>query len=573
MKKLTRLIAGLSVLAVLMVCMTAVSFAGTAEDKVTVSYRAAEVGSFISLNETLTVQGDLVETNFPDVAEFEPDGVSYLDAIVADHIALYGADKLAENLEVFKSDGYAWINKAYGKSLLATVNNNYYTSSVHDQISDADELVSLIYDDGDYNRTYLYFDKSTYRALPGEDITLKLTANSYGSDYTPDSATVSVINEETGAFEELPAEYKDGQVTVKFTEAGLYRIAAVGKVSYNSWGTDVTTDCYGAYAEVKVGKMAGVLFEAVDAEKFTTIYSVLEVDSYLAEKYFPEIAKYEPEEPSFLDALVAAHIGEYGADKVAEHMAAADAGEYVWVTKAFDQQLLGSVNNKVYTSSVDEPIKDEDFLCAMLYNDGDYNRTFAYFDKEDYTTAVGKTLSLKVSANSYGTDYVPDSATIGTIDLFDIHITDMATKYADGTAKVTFKKAGIYLITSRGKVSYDAWGTPVTTDYMGALAVVTVNKGTNPLTAKGKTVKASSKKKMTFTAKKAFTVKKNQGKVTYKKASGNSKITVSKAGKVTVKKGLKKGKTYSIKVKVTAAGNANYKKGTKTATLKVKITK
>ena len=78
---------------------------------------------------------------------------------------------------------------------------------------------------------------------------------------------------------------------------------------------------------------------------------------------------------------------------------------------------------------------------------------------------------------------------------------------------------------------------------------------------------------MTFTAKKAFTVKKNQGKVTYKKASGNSKITVSKAGKVTVKKGLKKGKTYSIKVKVTAAGNANYKKGTKTATLKVKITK
>ena len=223
MKKLTRLIAGLSVLAVLMVCMTAVSFAGTAEDKVTVSYRAAEVGSFISLNETLTVQGDLTETYFPDVAEFEPDGVSYLDAIVADHIALYGADKLAENLEVFKSDGYAWINKAYGKSLLATINGWNYINSVHENISDNDELVLLLYNDGDWKKTYLRFDKAAFTALPNEDLVLNVTATSYGLDYTPDSVTLYAIEEGTGKFVELPAEYNEGKITVKFPEKEIGR--------------------------------------------------------------------------------------------------------------------------------------------------------------------------------------------------------------------------------------------------------------------------------------------------------------------------------------------------------------
>lgn len=96
----------------------------------------------------------------------------------------------------------------------------------------------------------------------------------------------------------------------------------------------------------------------------------------------------------------------------------------------------------------------------------------------------------------------------------------------------------------------------------------------NPITAKAKTVtfKASKvkKKAQSVKASKAFTVKKAQGKVTYKKTSGSKKIAVSKAGKVTVKKGTKKG-TYKAKVKVTAAGNATYKSGSKTVTLKVKV--
>ena len=82
---------------------------------------------------------------------------------------------------------------------------------------------------------------------------------------------------------------------------------------------------------------------------------------------------------------------------------------------------------------------------------------------------------------------------------------------------------------------------------------------------------------MTWTAVKA---KNAAGKVTYKRAkiacskklmrAAKAKIKVNKkTGKITLKKGLKKGK-YTVTVKVTAKGDDWYNAGTKT--VKVKIT-
>ena len=57
------------------------------------------------------------------------------------------------------------------------------------------------------------------------------------------------------------------------------------------------------------------------------------------------------------------------------------------------------------------------------------------------------------------------------------------------------------------------------------------------------------------------TMRKGKGTITYTKARGNKNITISKkSGKVTVKKGLKKG-VYRVKVWVSAKGSANYKAG------------
>ncbi len=129
------------------------------------------------------------------------------------------------------------------------------------------------------------------------------------------------------------------------------------------------------------------------------------------------------------------------------------------------------------------------------------------------------------------------------------------------TKKPTYTATGIktYKCTVCGKV--------IKTIKLAKLA-----KKTNPLTAKGKTktvkYKTVKKKSIVFARKDAITIKNAKGKVTFKKAKGNKKIAVSGAGKITVKKGLKKG-TYKVKVNVKAAGTSSYKAATKTVTVSI----
>lgn len=84
-------------------------------------------------------------------------------------------------------------------------------------------------------------------------------------------------------------------------------------------------------------------------------------------------------------------------------------------------------------------------------------------------------------------------------------------------------------------------------------------------------VKALKKKTQTVTP---ISIKKAQGKVTYKLVSGDAKSKKvlklnKKTGKVTVKKGTKKG-TYKLKVKVLSAGTKEHKAGDKTVTITVR---
>jgi hypothetical protein len=146
--------------------------------------------------------------------------------------------------------------------------------------------------------------------------------------------------------------------------------------------------------------------------------------------------------------------------------------------------------------------------------------------------------------------------------------TDYTVKILNSKGKTIAspKTAGTYTVKITGKRYYT--GT--------AKASYKINKAANKLKIKGKTAKVAYKKlkKKTQTLKAARVIafiNKGQGKKTYTKKSGRRKITVNKkTGKVTVKKGLKKG-AYKVKVKVRAAGNANYKALTRTVTFKVKV--
>ncbi|MDO4805798.1 MAG: MBG domain-containing protein [Coriobacteriales bacterium] len=195
---------------------------------------------------------------------------------------------------------------------------------------------------------------------------------------------------------------------------------------------------------------------------------------------------------------------------------------------------------------------------------------------------------IKASAKHAGvtTTYSPAKAvaTAGNVAVSKAH---GAVTYANASTNATAKKflvnkstgkvtvpkatsAGTYAVivkvTAAGNANYEAGSKAVSYK-------VVVNKAANPMTVKAgkKTASFSTLKKKAVAVKCPVTVSKAQGKVTYAKAGGSAVLTINKnTGKVTVKKGTKKG-TYSIKIKVTAAGNGNYKAATKTVTGKVVV--
>ena len=122
-------------------------------------------------------------------------------------------------------------------------------------------------------------------------------------------------------------------------------------------------------------------------------------------------------------------------------------------------------------------------------------------------------------------------------------------------------KPGTYMVTIVG-----------TGDYTGiAKATYTIKKAANTLKIKAKTatVKFAKLKKKAQAVTNSKIAKKGQGKVTYKNVSAK-KFKINSKGKLTIAKGTKKG-TYTVKIQVKAAGNANYKAATKTVTFKVTV--
>ena len=118
----------------------------------------------------------------------------------------------------------------------------------------------------------------------------------------------------------------------------------------------------------------------------------------------------------------------------------------------------------------------------------------------------------------------------------------------------------------------------VTWNQMAESGFITYNyKKANTMTVKlkKKTVKVSAgkakKKNQYIKRSKLLTIKKNVGKLSFAKVSGNANITINKtSGKITVKKKTKKG-TYKVQIAVKAAGNASYVTSTKTVTVKIKV--
>ena len=180
---------------------------------------------------------------------------------------------------------------------------------------------------------------------------------------------------------------------------------------------------------------------------------------------------------------------------------------------------------------------------------------------QSITVAVKNTKN--VVSKKYGDKAFSLGAKAKTAMTYKSSNTKVAT--VDRKGKVTIKAAGTAKITIAAKAtsSYKAATKTLTVKVAKAAPVLKTK-----ITSKNVSYSALRKKAQVFTLGASVSSK---GTLTYAKTAGSSAFTVNKTnGKITVKKGLKKG-TYKIKVKISAKATANYNAGTKTVLVTVRV--
>ena len=185
-------------------------------------------------------------------------------------------------------------------------------------------------------------------------------------------------------------------------------------------------------------------------------------------------------------------------------------------------------------------------------------------------TAAGYTAALKAAVTGAATTAVAVAdaeAAIAVTDAFaklPAEVTAANAKEAKAAAEAAIKAYGELSEAQKKLVPSADYDKAVQTIKAADEAVANADKAA-AAKVKGKTVKAKAAKKTT--AKLKVVTSESGAKSTFKKTSGNSKVTVSKTGKIVVKKGLKAGKKYTVKVKATVGAS------TKTVKVIVKVAK
>ncbi|MBR6160190.1 MAG: chitobiase/beta-hexosaminidase C-terminal domain-containing protein [Lachnospiraceae bacterium] len=182
---------------------------------------------------------------------------------------------------------------------------------------------------------------------------------------------------------------------------------------------------------------------------------------------------------------------------------------------------------------------------------------------------------LKSSKIGYnGKNRTPVVKTIKGLKLKEGTDYSVSVQNSKGKAVKTYKAPGKYTLVIKGKGNYTG-STKVGYEIV---------KGTNPLNVTAVKEKYNvpfskiKKKDQTINKDKLFKFrKKGAGSITYSVSSAKKDkksfkkfFSVSSKGKLTIKKGLKKG-SYTVKVNVKAKGDKNYKSATKTVKFTVKV--
>lgn len=504
------------------------------------------------------------------VSDTNKDGkITYDEALQAAH-------------EKYCKDGYASndtgvVTKLWGvTTTFAMLYQNDVSIPVYanaQEVKAGDDLVAAVIKDQEgYSDCFGYFDKKAIATTAGETFTLTLKADSWGTTLKVPSIQVGTWKDGTFTVLADKATDADGKITLSFDKPGAYVVSANGTVENGGKNCPLTApycivtvqaDPIDVYMTVS---NAGTL--ALARQKVTV--TDLNKDSVI----------------SFDEALQATHEkyckGGYSVTQFPT---------YAWVTSLWGVKDGGYIfykNDTMTTNVCEEAVAQGDDLVAAVQKDTKYySDHYSYFDKKELTVKAGTEFALKLAASQpmdpTALGMAAKSVQVGTWKGGKFTALKGKTTDKDGKVTLSFDKIGTYVVSASGTVSDDVtvdWATGKT-EKMDCLitapvCIVTVTQGDNTMKVSAIAQKnipaATYGKNSTIAAKKAISVKDARGAVTYKKVSGNAKITVASNGKITVKKGLKVG-TYKVKIAVTAAGNASFKKATKNVTVALSVKK
>jgi len=593
MKKIAKLIIGLSVLTMLMVCMTTVSFADAAKVNVTVgSSSIIKENSFDFTTRTLTVSGDASETYGIDDTKTET-LVTFADVLCTMCAEKYGdafkKETAADYLAI--GDG-GWVTKWFG---ITTSNVGYafnhdfnMSGSAFDEVADGTYIDIL--EMSNFSSPLTYFDQEEVTTGINEPVTLQLSGSSYGMTKAvikpAEGKTVqAALVDEKGDLEDIKGVVldQDGKITVSFDKAGIYYVSAYGEgLSKDYMGEPAVARIGLPLAKVIVqydGPVASITVpfkssSIIKENEFDYADTGLKVTGDMSDKYGFDDTK-DPSVVTFADVMVAAHAekfeGEFVPLNAHNYMEFNDGG---WFTKWFGVTTsnVGYAFNRDFnmSGSAFDAVEDGTYIDVVEMTN--FSSPLTYFDQDEVKTTVGEDVTLQLLGSSYGMKgEVIKPAEGKTLQVATVNkdgsLSDVegATINEEGKVTLFFKGAGTYLVS--------AYGEGMSKDYMGEFVAariglpLTVVRVADAKPAKPviKTAKRVSKTKGTVTWKKAKNAKKYE--VAYK-MKGAKKWTTKKTAKLKITLKLKAKKAYQVKVRsINGSAKSAY---SKTKTIKAK---
>ncbi len=258
-------------------------------------------------------------------------------------------------------------------------------------------------------------------------------------------------------------------------------------------------------------------------------------------------------------------------EKLLKHIPFTYKGGKLYSSNKYVNPLSAPDVSRIYTQAFRNAFPAEEESICLCYEDDDITvfRCLRAYDEQivmssigNYTFSSGYTYRGYSLDNKTGDFVYKDGKVYSLKEASDEKIADLSklAKYIPYTAEKG--EDGVFRACCENNlVNFNP-------DY----AKVPKKAQSIKLTAKVKTVRASKAKKSRQVITNAVTVKKNVGKLTYTKLSGSKKLTVTKSGKIVLKKGVyKKNSVLKIKVKINAGGSALYKTASAKVIAKIKI--